>query len=81
MTNTGLIVTGELATSTVASSAISMSINAEPLLTALITLGVSIVTIVGGELVKYLVAWLQNKKKKIDLENKELDNQSKKDDN
>ena len=79
--NNGLLVSGELATSVVASSSISMAVNAEPLLTALITLGVSLVTIVGGEAIKLLVSWIQNKKKKIDIENNSLDNQDKKSDN
>ena len=61
-----IILTSEIATSTIASSAISSSVDASPLLTALITLGVSLTTMVGGEIVKYLVAYF--KKKREDLE-------------
>lgn len=61
-----VVILGEVATSTAVSTAVATGINAEPLVTALITLGVSIVTMVGGEGVKYLVAWL--KKKREDLE-------------
>lgn len=71
MNSVGQIVT-ELLTSVAASTAVSTAVDASPLLTALITLGVSLVTVVGGELVKYLVALL--KKKTKDLEGKDEDN-------
>lgn len=77
--NTGVLVTSELAVSTGTSLAVATSVNAEPLLTALITFGVSLVTIVGGELVKFLVAYL--KKKTSDLnkdKEKEKENEDKK---
>lgn len=64
--NNNLIITTEIATSTIGSTAICNSINAEPLLTALITFGVSIVTLVGGELVKFLVTFLQKKRKELE---------------
>lgn len=60
---------GEVAIASCSSLAICTSVDASPLLTALITFGVSIVTMVGGELIKYLVALL--KKKREDLEKKE----------
>lgn len=66
-----LFMTGELAVSTGVSTGVCLAVNAEPLLTALITLGVSIVTVVGGELVKFLVAWLQKKTKQVKGEDKE----------
>lgn len=69
--NNSLMITGELATSVGVSSIISNAINAEPLLTALITFGVSIVTLVGGELIKFLIAYLQrktNEQKRKDVE-------------
>ena len=54
------------------SMGVATSVDASPLLTALITLGVSIVTAVGSELVKYLVAYFKNKTKKLEgTENKE----------
>ena len=75
MATTGLMVTAELATSTITTTAIATSVNAEPLLTALIGLGVSIVTMVGGELVKFLVAFLKKKTKDLngDAEAEEKD--------
>lgn len=63
--NNAYIISGELATSTIASTAVATSINAEPLLTALITFGVSLVTLAGGELVKFLVTYLQKKTKQL----------------
>jgi len=69
--NNSLIITGELATSVGVSSIVSNAINAEPLLTALITFGVSIITLVGGELIKFLIAFLQrktNEQKRKDVE-------------
>lgn len=69
--NNSLMITGELATSVGVSSIISNAVNAEPLLTALITFGVSIVTLVGGELIKFLIAYLQrktNEQKRKDVE-------------
>ena len=68
MTN-GTFVLTELAVSSGTSMAVATSIDATPLLTALITLGVSIVTLVGGEMVKFLVAFF--KKKTNDLSDKE----------
>ena len=69
--NNSLLITGELATSVGVSSIVSNAISAEPLLTALITFGVSIVTLVGGELIKFLIAFLQrktNEQKRKDVE-------------
>lgn len=60
----GSIVAIELGVSSAVSTGVSLAVSAEPLLTALITLGVSIVTLAGGELVKFLVAFLQAKTKK-----------------
>ena len=74
MNNT--LILGELAVSTATTTAVATSVNAEPLLTALIGLGVSIVTMVGGELVKFLVAFF--KKKREDLEGKKSDEYNKK---
>ena len=66
MTNVAYAV-GELAVSVTGSTAIATSVDASPLLTALITFGVSVVTLVGGELIKFLVAYF--KKKTDELEN------------
>ena len=56
----------EVGISTVCTTVVSTNINADTLITALIGLGVSIVTVVGGELVKFLVAFLKNKTKKYE---------------
>lgn len=68
--NSALIL-GELAVSTATTTAVATSVNAEPLLTALIGLGVSIVTMVGGELVKFLVAYFKKKTKDLNPEEKQ----------
>lgn len=59
----------ELGVATTTSFAICSSVSTDNLLTALITFGVSLITLVGGELIKYLVALF--KKKTKDLEKKE----------
>ena len=63
--NNALFVTTELAIAMPTSTVLSASINANALLTALISLAVSIVTLVGGELVKFLVAFFQKKTKDL----------------
>ena len=68
------VVFTELAVSTGTSMAVATSVDATPLLTALITFGVSLVTIVGGELIKFLVAFL--KKKTNDLKGQEGEKQN-----
>ena len=50
-------------------TAVATAVDASPLLTALISLGVTIVTVVGAELVKFLVAFF--KKKTEELEGKD----------
>ena len=62
---TATLLLGEVAFSTATTTAVATSVNAEPLLTALIGLGVSIVTMVGGELVKFLVAFFKKKTKDL----------------
>ena len=59
------ILMSEIVVSTATTSIISTSVNAEPLLTALIGFGVSIITMVGGELVKFLVAFFKKKTKDL----------------
>ena len=56
----------EVGVSTGATVAVATAVNAEPLLTALIGFGVSLVTVVGGELIKLLVAYLKNKRSKYE---------------
>ena len=53
-------------------TAVATAVDASPLLTALISLGVTIVTVVGAELVKFLVAFF--KKKTEELEGKDSKN-------
>ena len=65
------IILGEIAVATATTTAVATSINAEPLITALIGLGVSIVTMVGGELVKFLVAYFKKKTKDLNVEDEE----------
>ena len=60
------IVMAEVGVATLTTSVVATSINAEPLMTALIGFGVSLVTMAGGELVKFLVAFLKNKTKKYE---------------
>lgn len=63
--NTNILLTSEIAVSSVTSGTIAYAVDASPLLTALITFGVSIVTLVGGEIVKYLVAYFKKKTKEL----------------
>ena len=56
-------------------TAVATAVDASPLLTALISLGVTIVTVVGAEVVKFLVAFF--KKKTDELENKDKQNKDK----
>lgn len=48
------------------SSAICVTENTQPLITAAITFGVSLLSVVGGELIKLLVAYLKNKRAKYE---------------
>ena len=66
--NNATITTLQIGGSALVSTAIATGINAEPLITALITFAVSLITLVGTELVKYLVSFL--KKKRQDIEDK-----------
>lgn len=66
----------EIGVAAVSSTAVATAVDASPLLTALISLGVTIVTVVGAELVKFLVAFF--KKKTEELENKSKDKEDKK---
>ena len=74
--NNGVIVMSELAISSGTSLAVATSVDASPLLTALITLGVSIVTMVGGEVVKFLVAYFKKKTRELNEDKKEGDKEN-----
>lgn len=52
------------------SSAICISENTQPIITAVITFAVSLVSVVGGELIKLLVAYLKNKRSKYETTKK-----------
>ena len=58
--NTNFILS-EIGVSTIASTAVATSVDASALLTALISFGIAIITLVGGELIKYLVAFWKKK--------------------
>ena len=61
----------EVGVSTVASAGVATAVGADTLLTALITFGISLITVVGGELIKYLVAYLKKKREDIEGKDKE----------
>ena len=65
-----VIVAGEVAVSTAVTTVIATGVNAEPLLTALIGFGTALVTMVGGELIKFLVAWIKKKRETIEKDDK-----------
>lgn len=67
--NSVTLTLSELAVSSSVSFAVSQSANFDALTTALITFGVSLITIAGGELIKVIVSFLQSKKRKFDQEN------------
>ena len=52
------------------SSAVCITENTQPLYTALITFGVSLLSVVGGELIKLLVAYLRSKRSKYETTEK-----------
>lgn len=51
-------------------TAVATAVDASPLLTALISLGVTIVTVVGAEVVKFLVAFFKKKTDELSIEDK-----------
>lgn len=63
----------EIGIATISTTVVATNVNADTLITALIGLGVSIVTVVGGEFVKFLVAFIRSKTKKYQDETKEED--------
>lgn len=63
----------EFVVSAGASTAVCTGVDASPLLTAIITFGISIVSIVGGELIKYLIAYFKNKTAKLDKDTKKTE--------
>ena len=66
----GALFVSELTIAGAVSTGVSLSVSADPLLSALIGFGTALVTMVGGELVKYLVAFFKDKREKIEKEDK-----------
>ena len=76
--NNTLLFMGELATASGISYAINTGIDASPLISVAITFGVSLITLVGGELIKFLVAYFKNKTKQLEEKNEAKDESDKK---
>lgn len=60
----------EVVVSGATTTIVATSVNADGLLTALIGFGTALVTVVGGELIKFLVAWIKKKTDNINKEDK-----------
>lgn len=60
----------EVVVSGATTTIVATSVNADGLLTALIGFGTALVTVVGGELIKFLVAWFKKKTDNINKEDK-----------
>ena len=69
----------EFITSASISTGICTSVDTTPVLTAVITFGVTLVTVVGSELIKFLVSYIRKKKQDLGLE--ETKDEQKKEDN
>ena len=63
----------KLGISTTSAIIITEAVNLDYLWTALITFAVSLITLAGGELVKYLVAFFKKKTKDLENESEEKD--------
>lgn len=59
------------------STGVCVSANTSPLLTALITFGVTLITVVGGELIKYLKTYLAKKREKLEDKQEETPQEQK----
>ena len=72
---------GAIATETVVACStsfiVSEAANLDTLWTALITFAVTVVTMVGGEVIKFLVAFFKKKTHDIEKEDKEVDTKEK----
>lgn len=71
--NNGSITALQIGISTGGSVVVSTAVSADPLLTALITLGVSLITILSTEGVKLLASWLKAKREEIEKKHSESD--------
>ena len=70
MTNFSLAL-AEVGVATATTTIISNATNAEPLITALIGFGTALITVVGGELIKFLVAFFKKKTQDLEKEKEE----------
>lgn len=61
----------EIAVAGTVTTVISTSVNADGLLTSLIGFATAFITVVGGEVIKYLVAYFKKKTKDIDDNDKD----------
>ena len=69
----------EVAVATGTSAAVATAVDASPLLTALISFGVAVVTVVGGELITLAVTWIKKKKEQIEKKDKTDEKKEEKD--
>lgn len=53
------------------STGVCVSADTSPVLTALITFGVTLITVVGTELIKYLKTYLQKKREQLEVTEKD----------
>jgi len=60
----------EFITSASISTGICTAIDTKPLLTAVITFAVTFITVVGGELIKYLYSYFKKKREDLNAETK-----------
>lgn len=68
--NSASIASIEISVAAATSTAVGISAQLEPLITAVIAFGISLVTVVGGEFVKYLVAFLKKKREDLNKDDK-----------
>ena len=72
-----LFLVGEFATGSLSGLAVATSVDATPLLTVLITFATTLVTMVGGELIKFLVAYFKKKTKELEDKKEEKNKENK----
>ena len=72
-----LFLVGEFATGSLSGLAVATSVDATPLLTVLITFATTLITMVGGELIKFLVAYFKKKTKELEGKKEEENKENK----
>lgn len=65
-----IVPVAEVVLSGTTTTIVATAVNADSLLTALIGFGTALVTVVGGKLIEFLVAWLKKKTDKLNEEEK-----------